>query len=170
MQRKHTVGLLLLSLICVSCATAAPSHEAQKLKAKTKAKAAAWEAWVARGRLHATHALAKAGGTIDGIAQKALGNHYIVVNNQIANAKHFTNPITKTMKPALDYAWAQYKVVTTTAEAKILDVLSKHGSNFVSAKHASEVAGIAALVVTSSAVALLAWLPLRMLGIVGGRR
>lgn len=33
------------------------------------------------------------------------GNHYIVVNNQIANAKHFTNPITKTMKPALDYAW-----------------------------------------------------------------
>lgn len=28
---------------------------------------------MARGRLHATHALAKAGGTIDGIAQKALG-------------------------------------------------------------------------------------------------
>ena len=37
MQRKHTVGLLLLSLICVSCATAAPSHEAQKLKAKVRA-------------------------------------------------------------------------------------------------------------------------------------
>ena len=33
------------------------------------------------------------------------GNHYSVVNNQIANAKRFTTPITKTMKPALDYAW-----------------------------------------------------------------
>ena len=33
------------------------------------------------------------------------GNHYSVVNNQIANAKRFTTPITKTLKPALDYAW-----------------------------------------------------------------
>ena len=33
------------------------------------------------------------------------GNHYSVVNTQIASAKRFITPITKTMKPALDYAW-----------------------------------------------------------------